>query len=558
MRRCEPMRFAAREEAMAGRREPPVASNQPAVVSAWEPLRRPVFRTLWIASVAANVGAWMQGVAAAWLMTSLSPSPTLVALVQTATSLPFLIATLPAGALADIVDRRKLLIVVQVWMSLVTLALAVLTWVGAMTPALLLALTFALGLGWAVNPPIWQSLQPDLVFRSELAQAVTLGGINVNVSRAVGPALGGLIIAAAGAAAVFLINAATFLVGVFVFWRWRGVPLDAELPERLPGAVRAGLRYVRNEPALRAVLVRASLFMVGGSAIMALLPLVARRELGLGSGGYGILLGCFGAGAVAGAMLLPRFKQMASPNRLVGAASVVLAATTGALALVPNPFAVGIALLVGGVAWLSTMATLNTTAQMVLPAWVRARGLSVYVLVFQGCIAAGSAGWGLVAERLGVRAALTLAAAWLMLALGASFRWRLVEGEGLDLSPSLRWPEPAVVLGVDPGEGPVLVTVEYRVAPERSGKFVLEMQRFGRIRRRDGAYRWGVFRDTSDPTRYLETFLVASWAEHLRQHERVTMADRAIEDRVRSFNADGAPPVVTHLVLVREDGERPA
>src|SRR5829696_7609456 len=241
---------------MAGRREPPVASNQPAVVSAWEPLRRPVFRTLWIASIAANVGAWMQGVAAAWLMTSLSPSPTLV-------------------ALADVVDRRKLLIVMQVWLSL---ALAVLTWVGAMTPALLLALTFALGLGWAVNLPIWQSIQPDLVPRSELAQAVTLGGINVNISRAVGPAVGGLIIAAAGAAAAFL-------VGVFVFWGWRGVPLDAELPERLPGAVRAGLRYVRNEPALRAVLIRASLFMVGGSAILALLPLVARRELGLGSGG---------------------------------------------------------------------------------------------------------------------------------------------------------------------------------------------------------------------------------------------------------------------------------
>ena len=204
------------------------------------------------------------------------------------------------------------------------------------------------------------------------------------------------------------------------------------------------------------------------------------------------------------------------------------------------------------------MANLNTTAQMVLPAWVRARGLSVYVLVFQSCIAAGSAGWGLVAERLGVRAALALAAAWLMLALGASFRWRLVEGEGLDLSPSLRWPEPAVVLGVDPGEGSGLGHGRVPCCSGTLGEFVLEMQRFGRIRRRDGAYRWGVFRDTSDPTRYLETFLVASWAEHLRQHERVTMADRAIEDRVRSFNADGAPPVVTHLVLVREDGERPA
>src|ERR671912_2389868 len=366
-------------------------------------------------------------------------------------------------------------------MSLVTLALAVLTWIGAMTPALLLALTFALGLGLAVNLPTWQSIQPDLVPRSELPQAIALGGVNINLSRAIGPAIGGFVIAATGPAATFLINALSFLFALFVFSRWRGSPLDAELKERLPGAMRAGLRYVRNEPALRAVLLRAGLFMVGGSAILALLPLVARQELGLGSGGYGLLLACFGAGAVAGAALLPRFKRVAAPNPLVGAASVVLAAATAALALVPNPLVVGVALLIGGVAWLFTMANLNTTAQMVVPAWVRARGLSVYVLVFQSCIAAGSAGWGLVAERLGVRSALALAAAWLVLGLGAGLPLPVVGGGGFGLSPSPRRPEPVVVVGVDPVEGPVLVTVEYRVAPERSEKFVREMQRLGRI-----------------------------------------------------------------------------
>jgi MFS family permease len=407
-----------------------VASGQAPPAPAWGPLRHPVFRALWIASVAANVGTWMQNVGAAWLMTSITPSPTLVALVQTATSLPFLVAALPAGALADIVDRRKLLMAAQGWMFLVALVLAVLTWIGAMTPALLLVLTFALGLGLAVNLPTWQSIQPDLVPRSELPQAIALGGVNINLSRAIGPAIGGFVIAATGPAATFLINAATFLFALFVFSRWQGSPLDAELTERLPGAVRAGLRYVRNEPALRAVLVRAGLFMVGGSAIMALLPLVARQELGLGSEGYGLLLGCFGAGAVTGAALLPRFKQMASSNRLVGAASVVLAATTAALALVPNPFAVGIALLVGGVAWLSTMANLNTTAQMVLPAWVRARGLSVYVLVFQGCIAAGSAGWGLPLAACGGRWAGPIALAALAGA-GSRARGRPRGGSGL-------------------------------------------------------------------------------------------------------------------------------
>ena len=303
---------------------------------AWGPLRHPVFRALWIASVAANVGTWMQNVGAAWLMTSLTPSPTLVALVQTATSLPFLVAALPAGALADIVDRRKLLMAAQGWMFLVALVLAVLTWMGAMTPALLLVLTFALGLGLAVNLPTWQSISPTSC-PGRAAPGDSLGGVNINLSRAIGPAIGGFVIAATGPAATFLINAASFLFALFVFSRWQGSPLDTELTERLPGAVRAGLRYVRNEPALRAVLVRAGLFMVGGSAILALLPLVARQELGLGSEGYGLLLGCFGAGAVIGAALLPRFKQMASPNLLVGAASVVLAATTASPSARPEP-----------------------------------------------------------------------------------------------------------------------------------------------------------------------------------------------------------------------------
>jgi MFS family permease len=520
-----------------------------ASVSTWAPLRSSLFRALWLAALVSNFGIWMQNVGAAWLMTSLSHSPTLVALVQTATSLPFLVAALPAGVLGDIVDRRWLLVANQGWMATVALALGLVTLLGAMTPWLLLALTFALGMGFAALLPTWQAIQPDLVSRSELPQAITLVGVNVNVSRAIGPAVGGLLIAAAGPAAVFLINAVLFFIPLCVFFRWEGSRHQDDVrPETFAEALRAGLRFARNAPALRAVLVRAALFMVGGSAVLALIPLVARQQLGLGSDGYGLLLGCFGLGAVIGATLLSRLRRRASRNRIVAGASVVLAASTFALAFVPDPILAGLALLVGGGAWLSTMANLNTTAQTVVPAWVRARGLALYVLTFQTCIAAGSAVWGVAAERLGVRIALMLAAVWLVASLGAIHRWRLADGDGSGLTPSPHWPQPAVVDEPDAEEGPVLVTLEYRIDPENSQEFDRAIQQLGRIRRRDGASDWGVFHDVADPGRRLETFLVESWSEHMRQHTRLMEADRATEDEVRAFHLGEGPPVVSHLI----------
>src|SRR5215212_7815790 len=513
------------------------ASESNETLSTWAPLRSSLFRALWLAALVSNFGIWMQNVGAAWLMTSLSHSPTLVTLVQTATSLPFLVAALPAGVLGDMVDRRWLLVANQGWMMLVALALGLATLLGAMTPWLLLALTFALGMGFAALLPTWQAIQPDLVSRSELPQAITLAGVNVNVSRAIGPAVGGL-----------LITAVLFFLALWVFFRWEGSRHHDAWPETFAEALQAGLRFARHAPALRAVLVRAALFMVGGSAVLALLPLVARRQLGLGSDGYGLLLGCFGFGAVIGATLLSRLRRRASRNRIVAGASVVLAASTIALAFVPDPILAGLALLVGGAAWLSTMANLNTTAQTVLPAWVRARGLALYVLTFQTCIAAGSAVWGFAAEGLSVRIALMLAAVWLVVSLGAIRRWRLSEGEGSDLTPSLHWPQPAVVDEPDAEEGPVLVTLEYRIDPENSQEFDRAIQDLGRIRRRDGASRWGVFHDVADPGRRLETFLVGSWSEHMRQHTRLMEADRATEDEVRAFHLGEGPPVISHLV----------
>src|SRR5829696_3507386 len=528
-----------------------MSSAKDATFSTWAPLRSPLFRALWLAALVSNFAIWMQNVGAAWLMISLSHSATLVALVQTATSLPFLLAALPAGVIGDIVNRRWILVATLGWMTAVVLVLGLATMLGAMTPWLLLALTFALGTGFAAMLPTWQAIQPDLVSRSALPQAITLAGVNINVSRAVGPAVGGLLIAATGPAAVFLVNAVLFFVSLCVVFRWEGSRYHVTEPERFGGALRAGLRFARNQPALRSVLVRAALFMVGGSAVLALLPLVARQQLGLGSDGYGLLLGCFGLGAVIGATLLSRLSQRESRNRIVAGASVVLALATFALAFAADPILAGLALLVGGAAWLSAMANLNTTAQTVLPAWVRARALSLYVLTFQGCIAAGSAVWGIAADGLSVKIALMLAAVWLVASLGAFRRWPLVDGVGPALTPSPHWPEPAVTDEPDAEEGPVLVTLEYRIDPENSREFDRAIQKLGRIRRRDGASRWGVFHDVADPGRRLETFLVGSWSEHMRQHARLMEADRATEDAVRALHLGEGPPAVSHLIADR-------
>jgi MFS family permease len=527
----------------------PATSSEPP--SAWSPLRRPLFRALWIATVTSNVGTWMQNVGAVWLMTSLAPTPLFVALVQTATSLPVFLVGLPAGALADVVDRRRLLLFTQGWMLLAAAALGVLTLMGAVTPWVLLTLTFAIGLGSAMNSPAWQAITPELVPREELPAAVALGGVGFNLARAVGPALGGAVVAAAGAGAAFLVNAASYLGVMLVLFRWQPTLEASPLPaERVLGAVRTGLRYVRYAPALPAVLVRAGLFILCASALWALLPIVARNRLGLGAGGYGILLGCLGAGAVAGAVFLPGIRSRTTLDGLIAGATLIFAAVSAALAYAPAFVLLCAAMLAGGGAWMAVMSSLNVAAQTAAPAWVRARALGAYLLVFQGGFAAGSALWGGVAARFGEPTALIAAALGLVAGLAAGRRYPLA-GEELDLTPSAHWAEPIVAREPEPEDGPVLVTVEYWIPPERAPEFVRAMRAVGRLRRRDGAMRWGLFYDVAQPRRFVETFLVESWAEHLRQHERVTAADQAVEERARAFHNGDAPPIVSHLVSAR-------
>jgi len=518
-------------------------------VSPWGPLTEPLFRALWIATVASNIGTWMEDVGESWLMVSLTTSPMLVALVETAGSLPIVLLALPAGALADVVDRRRLLLITQSWMLVSAAALGLLTLGGMVTPWLLLLLTFILGLGTAMNGPAFQAILPEIVPRHEIPAAVTLAGVAVNVSRAVGPALGGLLVAAAGPGVVFLLNAVSFLGVMGVIYRWQRVPQQSTLPpEHVFGAMRAGLRYVRHAPEFLAALVRTAAFILCASALWALLPSQARHALGLGSFGYGILLGCIGSGAVTGAAFLPKVRQKISNNLLVVGATVLFAGVTAVLAHVHVPVVAGAALILGGIAWIAVMSSFNTAAQAAAPAWARARALSVYTLVFMGGMAVGSAAWGAVAAHFGVTTALTCAAIGLIIGIVASFRYTLIDGDELNLTPSALWPEPVVVLAPNLEEGPVRVQIEYWIDLNRAQEFQRAMRNVRRVRRRDGATRWGLFRDPAAPGRFVESFLVESWAEHLRQHARGTASDMEIEQSIKAFHIGPGRPAVTHLI----------
>jgi MFS family permease len=391
--------------------------------SAWGPLREPLFRTLWIASVTSYVGTWMQNMGTGWLMASLTSSPMMVGLVQAATTLPVFLVILPAGALADMVDRRRFLLLSQAWMVVAAAALGILTVFGMVTPWSLVVLTFLLGLGAVMNDPAWQAITPEIVSGRRLASAVALNSAGYNAARAVGPAVGGLVIAAAGSGFAFLLNAASFF-GVIVFlYRWKRVPHEVPEPtNHLHQALAAGFRYARQASTVSAVLVRTGVFSLFASVVWALLPLVARPH---GPVGYGLLLGFFGLGALGGAVLLPALRRAFSCDALVITASVLFAAVSFAVAETGNFGGLCAVLFLGGICWIAIIATLNVTAQIMCPAWIRARMLSMYLLVLQGGMAAGSVLWGAVASHLGIRAAFLLAALGMVLGLAASIRFRL-------------------------------------------------------------------------------------------------------------------------------------
>jgi MFS family permease len=520
--------------------------------SLWRPLRTPIFRQLLVADVVSDVGTFMQGVGAAWLMVSLGAGPMYVALTQTASTLPFFLFALPAGSVGDIVDRRKLILYTEAWMVCAAIALAVVTLTGVITPRILLALTFALSAGDAFETPTWRAVLPELVRKDDLAAASALNGIEFNVARAVGPALAGVLIATAGVGAAFLVNVASFVGVILVVARWkRPVHKRTAPPETVGGATVAAIRYVRYAPAIRALMLRSGVVMFFASASFALLPTVA-HNVSDSAIGYGILLGCFGAGAVGGAVVMQPARARWSTEIVASIAVAVLGATIVATGMVHVLAGLVVVMLVSGAAWIVFISLVSALVQNLAPDWVRARVLAVFMLISQGGMAAGSAAWGSVGARESVETALLWAGLGTIATTALALVARLPDTTA-DVSPWNHWRVPAVVKDIAPWleQGPVLVTVEYLVDPQNAKQFLRTMRKYERVRRRDGASRWEIFRDVEHADVYLETFLVSSWAEHLRQHERSTRGDRDLEDRLHSY-ARGKPNV-RHLIHVESE-----
>jgi MFS family permease len=516
--------------------------------SSFAPFRHPAFAVIWTATLVSNVGGWMYSAASGWLMTSLNPDPFVVALVQAASTLPICLFALPAGALADIFDKRKYLIVVELLTTAVSAVYAVIVGLGLATPGNLLLFTFLIGATGALTIPAWQAVVPQLVPKDVLPPAVAANSVGVNISRALGPALGGGIIDGFGIVAPFWINVISNLgiLGALLWWRPR--PTRTQLPaEHFGRAISAGLRYARHNPHLRGTLMRATGFFLFASAYWALLPLVARQQIAGGPGLYGVLLGVIGIGAVAGAFLLPWLKVKLGPDQLMAVGALGQALAMVLYGLAHEPVMALAASVIAGASWIASLATLSVSAQVALPDWVRGRGLALYTTVFFGCLALGSAAWGEIAVWVGLPDAHFLAAAGAVVAIPLTWRWKLHTGAGTDLSPSMHWPAPITTQDIAEDRGPVLVTVEYRIRPQDREAFLAALAPLEHERRRDGAYRWGVFEDAAEQGRIVESFLVESWMEHLRQHERVTNADRLVQEAVHRFQLSGEPKV-THFI----------
>lgn len=514
------------------------------------PLRQSAFAVLWAATVLGNTGTFMRDVASAWLVTDLSASPMAVALIQVAGTLPIFLLAIPAGVLSDILDRRRFLIGIQVLLAGVSTTLMLLSYTGLISVGSLIALTLVGGVGAALMGPTWQSIVPELVPRADVRSAVALNSLGINIARSIGPALGGLLLATFGAALTYGLDVFSYVLVIAALVWWRRPPDAAnELREHFAGALRAGLRYARASRDLHRVVLRAIAYFLFASAIWALLPLVARDLLGGDAGFYGLLLGAVGVGAIAGAILLPRLRAHLDADGLMLAAAAGTALAMGSLALAPPRWLSLVLLFALGVAWIISLTTLNATAQAVLPNWVRGRGLAIYLTVFNGSMAGGSMVWGLVAQQIGVPSTLLVSGCGLILVAVAMLRYRLPAVSN-DLMPSNHWPEPLVAAAVAADRGPVLILIHHRVRQADHGAFLSALGPLSDERRRDGAYAWGVTEDANEPTHIVEWFMVESWAEHLRQHKRVTNADADLQRALVSYQIDGRPPVVEHFLAL--------
>ena len=524
-------------------RPPPLTDD----LSALAPLKFLTFRMLWGTWLVANTCMWMSDVAAAWMMTSMTTTPLWVALVQTSATLPVFLLGLPSGALADILDRRRYFVMTQFWIAGVATLLCIAVISGIMTPLLLLALTFANGVGLAMRWPVFAAIVPELVPRPQLPAALALNGIAMNASRIVGPLLAGALIASAGTQYVFVLNAVLSVISGFVIMRWRREHTPSPLGrERLLSAMRVGMQFVAQSRRMRAVLVQVALFFLHSTALLALLPLIARGLPGGGAGTFTLLLASMGTGAIGAAFAMPRLRQMMPRDALVLRSTLLQSIATAVLAVAPNVWVAVLAMVVNGMAWITCANSLSVSAQLALPDWVRARGMSMYQMAIMGGSALGAALWGQIATMSNVASALLAAAVSGVICMLLAQRWVLDTSLEEDLTPSREFKVPVIEA---PGAGHVLVTIEYLIDPMRADDFRALMQVSRRSRLRQGALGWELLRDVNLPGRFIEQIIDESWTEHLRRFDRVTASDVALRDRKLGFHLPEEPPVVTRCIV---------
>lgn len=493
----------------------------------------------------------MSSAASGWLMTSLNPDPLAVSLVQVMSNLPLFALALPAGALADMVDQRRLLIAAEFAIMASTMAFAILVSTHLITPSSLLIMTALTSAAGALSLPAWQTVVPQLVPKSELPAAVALNSLGINISRAVGPALGGFLVSAFGFSPPFWVDTFSNAGVIAALFRWRRPARGgSSLPrERIGSALRVGLRHARYNPHLSATLIRTAAFFVSASAYWALLPLATLRQASGGATLYGGLLGMIGAGAIGGALILPPLKERLGADRLMAACSAGTALAMALFGVARNAGTFVLASALAGVCWIGAVSSLNLSAQVALPEWVRGRGLAVFVTVMFGALSLGGFLWGEFAAVSGTSRALLAAAAAAALTIPLTWRWKLQTGAGVDFTPSQHWPAPITTHEIEQDRGPVMVTVEYRIDPKDRARFLRALYRYSRARRRDGAYDWRLFEDPAEDGKFIETFMTDSWLEHLRLHARVTKADRLQEAVVQRYLIGGSYKT-THLIEV--------
>lgn len=521
----------------------------PQRLSPLAPFRHETFRIIWIASLASNFGGLVQAVGAAWMMTSITASANMVALVQASTSLPIMLFSVISGALADNFDRRRIMLTAQVFMLVVSALLTFCAWFGLITPWLLLCFTFLIGCGTALNNPAWQASVGDMVPRDILPAAVSLNSMGFNITRSVGPAIGGAIVAAAGAAAAFAANTLSYFALIYALVRWRREETLSSLPRETMGrAIGAGLRYVAMSPNIGKVLFRGFVFGLSASAILALLPLVARDLVAGGPLTYGIMLGAFGLGAIAGALLSARLREKLSSEWIVRIAFAGFAASSFITAISPYGWLTSFALLFSGAGWVLALSLFNTTVQMSAPRWVVGRALSLYQTTTFGGIAGGSWMWGQLAEIYGPAQALIISALVMIVGAAIGLRLPLPEFKALNLDPLNRFSEPLLKLDLKPRSGPIVIMIDYDIADEDVPAFLTAMAERRRIRIRDGAGQWGLMRDLENPTTWTETYHVPTWVEYVRHNQRRTQADAEIGDTLMGLHRGETPPRVHRMI----------